>query len=221
MQQDEPRLRSLFIPGFRDCHCSHLPFWVSYTEFSPTASMLPPPQAAGPSFPALLSPSLQQLNSIFLNAPLCSCFFFLRCLLFPLLPPMSNFHCTHSSISSDTPVISQVLQPLSHIHLVPIHQVPSPNFTWKWASSGCLPPPPNSKEFSGTFTKVFHTYVCFPKPPFPLLSECEEGLHYWQVGMSFLFPLPQLPSSHYTCRESSSSWGYLFICSASIWVAGH
>lgn len=77
------------VSGTVTAHTCH--FWsamLSFHPHPPPTSMLPPPQAAGPSFPALPSPSLQQL---FLNAPLCSVFFFLHCLLFPLVLPYLIF----------------------------------------------------------------------------------------------------------------------------------
>lgn len=168
--------------------------------------MLPPPQTAGLSFPAFLSLSLQQL---FLNAPLCSCFFFLHCLLSPLVSPHLIF----------TAPVPQSLQ--AHLWFLRCFSVcptsiwyqstkfaaqTSPGNEFLQAASHILPA---QRNFLGHSLRYF-TGTCFPKPPFLLLSECEECLHYWTVGLSFLFPLPQLPSSHYTCRESSSSWGCLF-----------
>lgn len=202
---------SSLVSGTVTAHTSH--FWAAILNF---LSLLPHcllPRQQSSTSSTSIPPPCSNSSSMHPSAPVSSS----SIVCSSLYSPMSNIPCTHSSISSETPVISQVLQPLPHIHLVPIHQVPSPNFTWKWVPSGCLPHAPSSKEPSGTLR--YFTGTCFPKPPFLLLLECEEGLHYRTVGMSFLFPLPQLPSSHYTCRESSSIWDcLLFVQPAHEWL---
>lgn len=122
MQHDEPRLCSLLIPGFRDCHCSHTPFSpIAVLSFLPLLPycLLPKQQVHHSQHfhppPCNNSSSMHLSAAVSSSSTVCS----------SLYSPRSNFHCTGSSISSDTPVISQVLQLLPHIRLVPIHQVPS------------------------------------------------------------------------------------------------
>lgn len=161
----------------------------------------------------LLSTTLPQCTSLqlFLLSPLFA---------LPSTPPMPNFHCTHSSISSATPVMSQVLQPLPHIHLVPIHQVPSPNFTCRWAPSGCLPHPPNAKELSGTLTKVFHRYR-LSQASLPTAVRVWGGPALLNTGDVFLVPITSVTLISLHLHRELFQLGLPLICSASMWVAGH
>lgn len=114
---------SFLVPGTVTAHTSH--FWSAMLSFLPCFHVVSSPNSRSivPSISISLLPTTLLQGTplqLFLLPPLFA---------LPSTPPTPNFHCTHSSISSATPVMSQVLQPLPHIHLVPIHQDPSPNFT--------------------------------------------------------------------------------------------